>query len=199
MNHPAAHDMPTPHFSRQVSVDVWRCTGRTGLAAWAKAWPLDPAFRPVFTMRLCQRVARLPAWLRVVLLPLCRWLHLRARLRAALDIPWGLHAGPGFKLLHGQGTVINDRTRIGTNVTIMQGVTIGGTQRGVPDISDDVIVCANATVLGGVHLGKGCVVGAGAVVLCDVPPGCAAVGNPARVLPVPYKAHGYHPLPESLR
>lgn len=189
----------TYSFRKLVAADVWRCTGRIGWSAFAKAWFIDPAFRPVFTMRLCQACKSLPWILRGPALALARWWHQRARMRCALDIPWSLQAGPGLKLLHGIGIVINADTAIGTNVTIMQGVTIGGTQRGIPVIEDDVIVCANATVLGSVRLGRGAVIGAGAVVVKDVPAASNVVGNPARVLPRTAPPKGYHPLPEGLR
>lgn len=150
-------------------------------------------------MRLCQACARLPRFFRGPALVLGRWWHQRVRLRCALDIPWSLQAGPGLKLLHGVGIAINANTVLGKNVTIMQGVTIGGTQRGIPVISDDVIVCANATVLGAVHLGRGAVVGAGAVVTKDVPEASNVAGNPARPLPRTAPPKGYYPLPDFLR
>lgn len=186
-------------FKTQIAADVWRCTGQRGWRALLKAWLADPAFRPVFTMRLCQACVQLPRGVRGPASVLARWWHQRARLRCAMDIPWSLQAGAGLKLLHGVGIVINADTTIGSNVTIMQGVTIGGTQRGIPIIEDDVIICANATVLGGVRLGRGSVVGGGAVVLKDVPPGCNVAGNPARLLPRTMPPKGYHPLPEDLR
>lgn len=150
-------------------------------------------------MRLCQACKRLPRALRGPSLVLARWWHQRVRLQCALDIPWSLQAGPGLKLLHGVGIVVNADTVIGTNVTIMQCVTIGGTQRGIPIIEDDVIVCANATVLGAIRLGRGAVVGAGAVVVKDVPAGGNVVGNPARSLPRTKPPKGYNPLPLDLR
>lgn len=186
-------------FRHLVAADVWRSTGRSGWRAFAKAWLSDPPFRPVFTMRLCQACTGLPRLLRGPALLIGRWWHQRARLRAGLDIPWNLRAGPGLKLLHGVGTVVNAETVIGCNVTIMQGVTVGGTQQGIPVIEDDVIVCANATVLGGVRLGSGAVVGAGAVVLRDVDPGSNVVGNPARSIPRRAEPKGYNPLPRGMR
>jgi len=66
-------------------------------------------------------------------------------------------------------------------------------------LEDDVIVCANATVLGAVRLGHGAVVGAGAVVVKDVPAVGNVAGNPARVLPRTSAPKGYHPLPKHLR
>lgn len=184
-----------PSFRQMVAADVWRSTARFGWGAFLKAWLSDPPFRPVFTMRLCQACIRLTSPLRQPALFLGRRWHQRARLRAGLDIPWNLQAGPGLKLLHGVGMVVNADAVIGCNVTIMQGVTVGGTQHGIPVIEDDVIVCANATVLGGVRLDKGCVVGSGAVVLRNVEAGTNVVGNPPRPIPRRAAPKGCHPWP----
>jgi serine O-acetyltransferase len=127
------------------------------------------------------------------------WLARADPCTGALGIPWSLNAGPGLKLLYGLGIVINAETSIGSNVTIMQGVTIGRTQRGIPVIENDVIVCANATVLGGIRLGHGSIVGAGAVVTKDVPANSNVAGNPARVMPRTMQPRHYHPLPMEMR
>lgn len=186
-------------FFECVAADIWRCRGENNIPSWLKAWFSDPAFRPVFTLRVCQAVNGWPMTFRFVALPLVCWWHLHTRLWVCVDIPWRLSVGPGFKLLHGLGVVINDQVKIGQNVTIMQGVTIGGASSGIPIIEDDVIVCANATVIGGVTLGRGCVVGAGAVVIRDVPAGYNAVGNPARNIPRKSLSKGYNSLPPNLQ
>lgn len=71
---------------------------------------------------------------------------------------------------------------LGRGVLLRHGVTIGATERGVPVIKDDVDIGASAIILGDVVIGEGAVVGAGAVVVCDVPPMAVVVGNPARVV-----------------
>ena len=191
--------MPKYPLNKLVAADVWRCTGQSGCGAFIKAWLSDPPFRPVFTMRMCQFCQTLPRAVRGPAMLLARMWHQRVRLRCALDIPWGLRSGPGLKLLHGVGIVINADVIIGTNVTIMQGVTIGGTQRGIPVIEDDVIICANATVLGNVRLGRGSVVGAGAVVLKDVAAHTNVVGNPAKEITRTSPPKGFNALPDVLR
>lgn len=91
---------------------------------------------------------------------------------------------------HGCGVVIGETAEIGNNVTIYQGVTLGGTGKDVgkrhPTIGDNVMISAGAKVLGPVVIGEGCKVGAGSVVLKDVPPQCTIVGVPGRVV----KMHG---------
>src|SRR5262249_41049432 len=80
---------------------------------------------------------------------------------------------------HPYGIVIHSRTVVGSHVTVMQQVTIGGKDRGenvAPVIEDDVYIGAGAKVLGGVRIGKGTVIGANAVVTRDIPPYCTVVG-----------------------
>jgi serine O-acetyltransferase len=97
--------------------------------------------------------------------------------------------GPGLHLPHPTGVVVG-AIRAGRNLTILQNASIVARDRSLPwdcrdfpCLGDDVTVCANATVLGSIVIGDGVVIGASAVVLNDVPAGCRAVGNPARVLP----------------
>lgn len=90
--------------------------------------------------------------------------------------------GPGLFVSHGQGTVLSAE-RIGANLQVHQGVTVGWDYRGdrLPVIGDDVFIGAGAKILGPVTVGDGARIGANAVVVCDVPPGATAVGIPARV------------------
>jgi len=90
--------------------------------------------------------------------------------------------GPGFYLAHTTGTVVN-ATRIGAHVQMQGGITIGQrTGEGFPVIEDGVLLGAGCRVLGAITLAPGARIGANAVVLTDVGPGCTAVGIPARVL-----------------
>jgi serine O-acetyltransferase len=94
-----------------------------------------------------------------------------------------LDIGPGLFVAHGHATTIAAE-RIGRNCYVHQGVTIGWDYRGArgPVVGDGVFVGAGAKVLGAVTIGDGARIGANAVVLCDVPPGCTAVGMPARIV-----------------
>jgi serine O-acetyltransferase len=91
--------------------------------------------------------------------------------------------GPGLFISHGHGTVLA-AARIGANLQVHQGVTIGWDYRGDrgPVIEDDVFIGAGAKVLGAVTIGHGARIGANAVVLSDVPAGATAVGVPARII-----------------
>jgi len=119
--------------------------------------------------------------------------HLRARRMMArvyrttgIDIHPAATIGEGLFIDHGSGVVIGETTEIGCNVTLYQGVTLGGTgkDRGKrhPTVEDDVIVGAGAKVLGPITIGRGSKIGAGAVVLGHIPPGSTVVGNPGHVV-----------------
>lgn len=91
--------------------------------------------------------------------------------------------GEGCLFQHnGLGCVISEKAVIGKNVEFYQHVTVGALRGGVPVIEDDVTIGANAVLLGDIVVHKGAKIGAGAVVLCDVPQGATAVGVPAKVL-----------------
>jgi serine O-acetyltransferase len=102
---------------------------------------------------------------------------------------WGLdlgdtRIGPGLFVSHGEATILSAE-RIGANLQVHQGVTVGWDYRGDrrPIVGDDVFIGAGAKVLGAITVGDGAMIGANAVVMCDVPPGATAVGIPARILP----------------
>ncbi len=101
-----------------------------------------------------------------------------------ISLPKEAQIGPGLQIWHFGNVFVHPHTVIGANCTLRHGITLGVRDHGgpCPVLDDDVELGAYAQVLGGVRLGKGCRIGAMAVVLCDVPPGCIAVGNPARIL-----------------
>lgn len=105
------------------------------------------------------------------------------RLLTGVEIPVSARIGAGVSLEHYGNTIINGDAVIGRNVTLGQGILIGGVHyRGVPRIGDDVVIGARAILLGPVAVGDGARVGAGAVVVKDVPAGATVVGNPARIV-----------------
>lgn len=105
-----------------------------------------------------------------------------------IEVSPRLQIGAGLVVPHTHGTIIG-AGHVGANVTIYQQVTLGARLADFefdlstrPHVEDGVIITAGAKVLGAVRLGRGCVVGANAVVLSDVPAGATAVGVPARII-----------------
>ncbi|NLI91430.1 MAG: serine O-acetyltransferase [Peptococcaceae bacterium] len=116
---------------------------------------------------------------------LARLLSHISRFFTGIEIHPGAKIGNRVFIDHGHGTVIGETTEIGDDVTIYQGVTLGGTgkQKGKrhPTIGNNVVISAGAQVLGAIVIGDNSKVGAGSVVLQDVPPNCTVVGIPGRV------------------
>lgn len=109
-----------------------------------------------------------------------------ARFFTGVEIHPGATIGKRLFIDHGMGIVIGETCRIGNNVTIYQGVTLGGTgkERGKrhPDIGDNVLIAAGAKVLGNIEVGNNVNIGANSVVLKDVPDYSTVVGIPGRIV-----------------
>ena len=108
------------------------------------------------------------------------------RFFTGIEIHPGARIGRGFFIDHGMGIVIGETTEIGDNVTLYQGVTLGGTgkEKGKrhPTIGNNVMIGAGARVLGSIKIGNDSQIGAGSVVLKDVPSNCTVVGVPGRII-----------------
>ncbi|MBN1192637.1 MAG: serine O-acetyltransferase [Coriobacteriia bacterium] len=117
---------------------------------------------------------------------LARYISQRVRRRTGIEIHPGAVIGERFFIDHGMGVVIGETSIIGDDVTLYQGVTLGGTgkEHGKrhPTVEDFAVVGVGATVLGDITVGRGSRVGAGAVVIADVPENCTVVGIPGRVV-----------------
>lgn len=109
-----------------------------------------------------------------------------ARFFTGIEIHPGAVIGENFFIDHGMGVVIGETTEIGDNVTLYQGVTLGGTgkekKKRHPTIGNNVVVGAGAKVLGSFTVGDHAKIGAGSVVLKPVPAYCTCVGVPGRIV-----------------
>ena len=117
---------------------------------------------------------------------LARWISQRAVRKTGIEIHPAAQIGRRFFIDHGTGVVIGETTVIGDDVTIYQGVTLGGTGKDTgkrhPTIGNNVMIGSGAKVLGPFKVGDNSNVAAGAVVLEEIPPNCTAVGVPARIV-----------------
>lgn len=115
-----------------------------------------------------------------------RWVSQRAVRKTGIEIHPGAKIGKGLFIDHGNGVIIGETTVIGDNVTLYQGVTLGGTgkEHGKrhPTVGNNVMISAGAKVLGSFTIGDNSKIGAGSVVLSEVPPGSTVVGVPGRVV-----------------
>lgn len=117
---------------------------------------------------------------------LARWVSQRGVRKTGIEIHPGATIGQGFFIDHGNGVIIGETTIIGDNVTLYQGVTLGGTgkEQGKrhPTLGNNIMIGAGAKVLGSCTIGDNSKIGAGSVVLQDVPSGSTVVGVPGRVV-----------------
>lgn len=117
---------------------------------------------------------------------LARWISQRGVRKTGIEIHPGAQIGEGFFIDHGNGVIIGETTIIGKNVTLYQGVTLGGTgkEHGKrhPTIGDNVMISAGAKILGSFTIGENSKIGAGSVVLHEVPPNSTVVGVPGRIV-----------------
>ncbi len=115
---------------------------------------------------------------------LARLISQFSRFLTGIEIHPGARIGRRFFIDHGMGVVIGETAEVGDDVTLYQGVTLGGVSldpgKRHPTLEDGVVVGAGAAVLGPIRIGRGARIGSNAVVLKDVPPGATVVGVPAR-------------------
>jgi serine O-acetyltransferase len=114
-----------------------------------------------------------------------RFLMQIARFLTGIEIHPAAKLGPGLFIDHGMGVVIGETAEIGENVTLLQGVTLGGTslmrEKRHPTLGNGVVVGAGAKIIGAFKIGDGSRIGAGSVVVREVPPNSVVVGVPGRV------------------
>jgi serine O-acetyltransferase len=127
-----------------------------------------------------------PALLRKLLSLVYKVLFKLVQILTGIELPCEVVIGPGFVIDHFGGIVISGYARFGANCRIRNGVVVGlgrVTEPAAPVFGDNVDIGAGAKVLGPIRIGNNVVIGANAVVLCDVPDDCLAVGVPAIVKP----------------
>ncbi len=164
-----------------IRADIKAITDRDPAAAnIAEVLLAYPGFHALLIHRLAHRLHQAG----VPLLP--RLVSHLGRFLTGIEIHPAATIGRGVFIDHGMGVVIGETAEVGDNVTLYQGVTLGGTgkQRGKrhPTVGNNVVVGVGAKVLGAITVGDNARIGAGAVVLHDVPANATAVGVPAKVV-----------------
>lgn len=141
---------------------------------------LYPSFKAMIRYRLAHRLYLKKHYF------LARLISQRCARKTGIEIHPGATIGKGFFIDHGHGVIIGETAVIGDNVTLYQGVTLGGTgkEKGKrhPTIGNNVMISAGAKVLGSFLVGENSKIGAGSVVVKPVPPNSTVVGIPGRVV-----------------
>jgi len=185
-----------------LQADTHRFYGRSSTALVVRGFLTNRTFRPLITLRWCQNLRR--SGVGRLLLPFCKVLHRFATHNACMDLSWATVMGPGVVFTHGWGLVVNPGARIGANVTLFHGVTLGrrdriaadGTRQiGYPTLEDEVWVGPHAVIVGGVTIGRGSRIGAGAFVTQDIPPYSVVTGNPATIVKSQCTPDVWNPAP----
>lgn len=141
---------------------------------------LYPSFRAIIRYRIAHHLYLNKHYF------LARWYSQRTVRKTGIEIHPGATIGKGLFIDHGHGVVIGETAIVGDNVTLYQGVTLGGTgkEQGKrhPTIGNNVMISAGAKILGSFTIGENSKIGAGSVVLCEIPPNSTVVGVPGRVV-----------------
>jgi len=141
---------------------------------------LYPSFKAIIRYRIAHRLYKNKHYF------LARWYSQRTARKTGIEIHPGATIGRGLFIDHGIGVVIGETAIVGDNVTLYQGVTLGGTgkEHGKrhPTIGNNVMISAGAKVIGSFTVGENSKIGAGSVVLSEVPPNSTVVGVPGRIV-----------------
>ena len=173
----------------KLRADTWRLFGRFSLRDLLVGMLFRRTFRPVVTMRLCQIASH--SRYRRIFLPITKIAHHLAIQLSGIDLPWHTDIGPGFTITNGWGLVVNPDAKIGANVTLFHGVTLGQKDRidaegrchrRCPIIEDEVWIGPHAIVIGDVTIGRGSRIAGGAFVSENVAQHSVVMGNPAIVI-----------------
>lgn len=140
---------------------------------------LYAGFHAIILYRITRRLWKM----KIPFIP--RYLSQLGRFFTGIEIHPGAQIGKGLFIDHGMGVVIGETTMIGDNVTLFQGVTLGGTGKETgkrhPTLGNNIVVGTGAKILGNITIGDSSYIGANAVVIRDVPPNSTVVGVPGRV------------------
>lgn len=141
---------------------------------------LYPSFKAILKYRLAHKLYLKKHYF------LARFISQRTARKTGIEIHPGATIGKGLFIDHGHGVVIGETAIIGDNVMLYQGVTLGGNgkEQGKrhPTIGNNVMICAGAKVIGSFTIGDNSKIGAGSVVISEVPPNSTVVGIPGRVV-----------------
>ena len=177
--------MTNKEFRQLIREDLFRYDGRLGAGAFLWAWRYEAGFRITFMMRLCRMLRSRPLT-RYGFYHVAAFLHQRSAVHHGVFIDPMTEVGGGLYLPHALNIVVNSRCRIGRNVNLSHGVTLGianrGSKVGTPGIGDEVYIGPGAVIFGAIRIGHQAAIGANSVVTKDVPDRAVVVGIPGAVI-----------------
>jgi len=170
-----------------VNSDLYRYTGKAGVAIFLRRMWINPCFKYSFWLRTCAYLEQSGMWCRGIFVIIARNIFfLRYTYKYGISIPYITKIGSGFVIGHFGGIVVSDRAVIGKNCTISHGVTVGkanrGKNKGYPTIGDNVYIGPGAKIIGKVKVGDNVAIGANCVVTKDVPDNAVVAGIPGKVI-----------------
>lgn len=159
-----------------IKSDLYRVSGQTDLRSFIRHFRRREEFNYMVWFRLacdCRTV---------ILRRLLKKKLRRQQRRFGINIPVGTKIGPGFRIGHYGGIVVNETAVIGANCSMAHGVTIGSNRGKAATIGDNVYIGPSVCIVEDVIIGNNVIIGAGSVVTRDVPDNCTVAGSPARIL-----------------
>lgn len=170
--------------------DLYRASGKTGFSAlWHRLYK-DPCFRFIFFLRKASTLSKINP-----LGFLAHYFYKRYTFKYGIQIPKTVQIGKGFVMLHQGGIVVNSKSVIGDNCTLMHNVTLGNTKRGkligAPVIGNNVYIGPGAVIVGRIIIGDNVLVAPNSYVNTDVPSDSIVIGNPGKIIPAVNATEGY--------
>jgi len=174
-----------------MQYDIYREYGKSSFTLLITGFLFRRNLRPIISLRICQAIYKLPKPFDFLFGFLARIIHRVTCNMACIDLPWHTKIEDGLLLTHGWGLVIAHGAKIGRNVTLFHGVTLGRRDRisisgerqiGNPIIEDEVWIGPNAIIVGAVTIGRGSRIAGGTYIYESVPPYSIMLGNPAKIV-----------------
>ena len=154
-----------------------------GLGGLLRCLITNASFKVTFWFRVASWLCGCNSFMARVSLLVVAIIRKHYEYKTGIQLGTGTHIGRGLFFPHFSCIVINGGAIIGDNVTIFQGVTVGSVRgKGTPVIGDNVVLSAHSQIIGKVRIGNNVMVGAGAVVVNDVPDNAVVIGVPAKVV-----------------
>ncbi len=169
----------------KISSDLYRYTKQRKILIGIKTFLINPRFKYTVYMRISSKIYKTKI-LKFILMPILKINLRRIGYKCGLQIPYKTNIDEGLYIVHWGDIVINPNCKIGKNLTISQGVTIGqvnrGKSKGTPIIGNNVYIGPGAKIIGSINIGNNVAIGANAVVTKDIPDNAVVVGIPAKVI-----------------